>query len=541
MKIIRQMETSNGLSIHDDALEISRGRNRVFYSAVVVEFVSNPDEYLELQAKNEDDGILNRESLKSGKQRVSNSNLVDKMPRNSIIGIIVSGKASRGVNTQIIYPFFSQHMSSPVKPGEQVWVVFEHAGKKGSLGYWLTRKATDLQVDDLNYTHQDRITLGLDREEAPDESDFNPNSFPLGGKRSKESNTLLGNNPYTEIIENSDAYQNQYTGEPVPRFSKRAGDYVLQGSNNTLIVLGEDRDGSLATDISLKGKGTIDIVAGRGVLLAEDTIFDIDSDGTTRIDNDESTTAPTGISKNTREYFEIDKTPKLTSTEADAKSNIAEGDPDYINDLSRLFISMKANGDKKFGIDTESEALPTAFESEIEDVDEDAYIVFKSNQIRIIARKNEDHDINGSIRIIKEGDKGEDLAAIIMLPDGTIQISGNKVFIGRTKDDGGIGSDESDGGDADPYMRFSEFKAYMNDTLDAVDTKINSLATKVQNFANSITSGGTTPGYGAPNIPFISPSITLSNDATTLQNEQDVKAQKNDTMDNIKSERIFGE
>ena len=31
------------------------------------------------------------------------------------------------------------------------------------------------------------------------------------------------------------------TFEPVPRFTKRPGDFVIQGSNNTLISLGEER------------------------------------------------------------------------------------------------------------------------------------------------------------------------------------------------------------------------------------------------------------------------------------------------------------
>jgi len=69
-------------------------------------------------------------------------------------------------------------------------------------------------------------------------------------------------------------------------------------------------------------------------------------------------------------------------------------------------------------------------------------------------------------KIIKEGNKKEDLATIMILEDGTIQISGKKILIGRHNNDGGQDTN------GDPYMRFSKFKEYMNDTLDAIDSKL---------------------------------------------------------------------
>ena len=75
------------------------------------------------------------------------------MPRNSMVVEIIGNSKPR-----ICYPFFSPHLSLPVKPGEQVWVLFPDGGV-GEIGYWLTRKSTDLKVDDLNYTHLPRIGL----------------------------------------------------------------------------------------------------------------------------------------------------------------------------------------------------------------------------------------------------------------------------------------------------------------------------------------------------------------------------------------------
>jgi hypothetical protein len=62
--------------------------------------------------------------------------------------------------------------------------------------------------------------------------------------------------------------------EEIPQFVRRIGDHVLQGSNNTLIVLGTDRAkrgaatiddglGSIRSDGGGKGAGAIIIVAGR--------------------------------------------------------------------------------------------------------------------------------------------------------------------------------------------------------------------------------------------------------------------------------------
>ena len=63
--------------------------------------------------------------------------------------------------------------------------------------------------------------------------------------------------------------------EPTPRMTKRPGDFVLQGSNNTSICLGIDRGFDHAvrpseqkspnsSDTPVEKAGSIDIVAGRG-------------------------------------------------------------------------------------------------------------------------------------------------------------------------------------------------------------------------------------------------------------------------------------
>ena len=90
-------------------------------------------------------------------------------------------------------------------------------------------------------------------------------------------------------------------------------------------------------------------------------------------------------------------------------------------------------------------------------------IVLKSDELRIIARKQDgdmdpDHPggptMNGSIRLIKEGLPNEDLAMICLLKDGTIQISGSRIFLGRNEADEGRG-----GGYSEPSLMPSGTRA----------------------------------------------------------------------------------
>src|SRR5437867_538302 len=63
---------------------------------------------------------------------------------------------------------------------------------------------------------------------------------------------------------------NEAVLEDVPEFVKRDGDTFLQGSNNTIIILGTDRPagitsglGHVAAPNGGRGSGTIHLIAGR--------------------------------------------------------------------------------------------------------------------------------------------------------------------------------------------------------------------------------------------------------------------------------------
>ena len=264
----------------------------VFETVVVTDFVSNPEEYLSKKAtildnnlvsnsgglKNKfntpgvagsnlgsSSNITHREHLKYGPNKVLDPSLVDIMPRNSIVGInVTGGKNLTSLDRREIYfPFFA-HMSTPIKTGEQVWIFYDNvAGRK--VGYWISKKVGSLFVEDLNYTHIDRhvlIEAGLQRN-VRDVTAVNGEkinkigmSFPNPSVSNNGKGTL-STQSYDELILKSYSHSEtakEFVGEAVPRYPKKCSDLVLQGSNNTLIVMTHENE---------LNTGTIKIAAGR--------------------------------------------------------------------------------------------------------------------------------------------------------------------------------------------------------------------------------------------------------------------------------------
>ena len=392
------------------------GNIKILHTAVVAEVFSNPAALTPKQ----------KNGFKTGAARgVSNASFVDSMPRNSISAIMVDEESGAALNDtpMVLYPFFSAHLAMPVKPGERVFVIFpsavnpsEQGGSSvtSSIGFWITRVTTNIDVDDVNFTHQDRVvplkagaTL-VDRFAGTVEGKL---AFPNGSPADAARRTLPTDDGYDQIVKGSYAFRKvpkggidswegkpdqsapeaaaEFTGEPVPRFSKDCADLVLQGSNNTLIRLGRDTAPPARTEETpsagfLAGTGTIDIVSGRG---------------------SDATTAATPVD-NDRNYQETDKNP--TTVTAD------EGVPDLINDLSRVYVSMMTSPDTAFSL---SYSHPVATSATAEEVPS---VVVKSNEIRLVARET------GSVRLVKEGGTCE----LSMLPDNTVAINGSKVYLG---------------------------------------------------------------------------------------------------------------
>lgn len=496
----------------------------------------------------------------------------------------------------LCYPFFPPHLCFPVKPGEQVWVVSDSADIENSVQYWMCRIPDVDHVDDINYTHSDRKFVGTlappttkekadaaesaetvsDEVEADAEADAGEDTAPAemvdrngdgiddlifgfpNGPGTEDAFTLKEENAYEEIVNISTAYE-QFQRQSVPRFTKRPGDMVIQGSNNTLICLGTDRgwgayvDGAVqladnkevsnATmtedEISAREKyawGTIDIVAGRGRYNWR--FLEGHADGVP------TWTAPRCI-ENTPilerdggriPWVEVNKNPQESGDEESNRLSYPnEGDPDFYCDAARITVSQGSAVDSNYNIDQPGETLPTLIGEEDDYVlvtkDYPSSVVAKADEIRLIARKFDAGvpldspasapEINGTIRIIKEGLPDEDLAAIILFSNGTIQISGNKIFLGRAVDDGGLGEDNSGPGEgsSQPYVKYQQLEDLLNATMQ-----------NVQSFCDTLL-GHVTPGYGAPSIQVNQAAAKLKADMSSRMSE----------IQNIKSERIFGE
>lgn len=374
-------------------------------------------------------------------------------PRNAIIARrVISNNSTHSENTMILYPFLPPNISLPCNPGEHVWVMFEdQTGTQNDLGYWMWRIVGPHYAEDVNHTHPHRegdpsFTPGIkelfDGDAEPVYEVMNGRAGLQDGERytKAETATIPGGDidAYKKLMTESDAGRLSVY-ERVPRYRKRPGDVVFEGTNNTLIVLGRDRTGPVAVYESddaqgqvpipsaddsppLEGQGQIDLVAGRG---------ETEGTGGTEVEND---VPAKEIGKGSNELAPD------------------EGDPDFANDRSRVLISQRTFVDANFGIDSfNSEfgggSFPGAANDEISVIDSeegDGGIVIKTDKIRLIARSDIEFlvtgfelDENGRMRTVEDTTKW---CAIVMKANGDI------VF--RPAEQGYIklGGDEADKG-----------------------------------------------------------------------------------------------
>jgi len=291
-----------------------------FYTVVVIEYFSRP-----LTAE---EAVSIKNKYASLKIPFLTPERLVSMPHGSILGRYIDNFELNDV--RVFYPFFP-HMNMPIKPGEQVFALNDD--KKG---FWVTRKASDAVAEDINYTHNDRSNYSanfINTEMTTGVINKPAQLFPDAGQAGIS---------YSTVVENSQTMKTEFQGEAVPRYPVHNSDFSLQGSNNSLIVLG-----SSATLGSKSVKsGMIDIVAGRGQGIL---------------------TKPTAEFQNVRAYTEVDKTANL---------NPNEGNLDLTSDLSRIHVSMNINADAMFGIE------------ENEDSEDGPSIVLKTDHIRLLARKD---------------------------------------------------------------------------------------------------------------------------------------------------------
>ena len=370
-----------------------------------------------------DSAKLTYYSERFGLQNIPENSLA---PRNSIIGRrILDGTGINSEFSMLFLPFFPAHLSLPCKPGEHVWaLIAENDVVDAAFGYWFCKITELVHVDDLNHTHAPRtheisfFPRKIDQDKLQPIYSFDNfiNVVDNEGNRSKlaGSNFISGDDNAYKVLINSDADQGNVSRliprMAVPRHKKRPGDLTLEGSHNTLIALGTDRNGPVA-DFSniIKNSigqnvaayiaspvlpaqdlpfGSIDIVAGRGQKPSTAGL---------------SVTLPTGSVNINDPWVEQVKVPYLSNFPN-------EGDPDLINDASRIKISHKTRTDTSFNL-KDFNAQFSITDSE----DGDPSIVIKTDKIRLIARQ--DVEI-----LVTNGDdlNSGSYAAIVVKTDGNI-------------------------------------------------------------------------------------------------------------------------
>jgi hypothetical protein len=320
--------------------------------------------------------------LSNFKQLVEFKEALTKMPAGTILAIKLSKGKPEGEKIKVVLPFFSSHISQPIKAGEVIWCIQDENGQH----FYLSRKHSISKYEDINYTANLRNkTLStpagqsdtVDAFNGTPPEDKNSQSFtfpPVSSNPSPELSKVL-------ILSNTDSNA-YFKGEAVASYKTKAPDFSIQGSNNTLIELGTD-----LTTGRLDNIGAINIVAGRGM--------------------DEST-MPSPIVTNSRGFKEVDK--------SSSPKNMKAGTFDYINDSSRIVISMNSDIDNKFKIDIKSldEDLPLNTSYSMSTGEEEKVlpaIISKSTNQLMIGRAE------GTVRIIHESG-----SSIVMDENGNIQI-----------------------------------------------------------------------------------------------------------------------
>jgi hypothetical protein len=344
------------------------------YRYVILDIIVDSHEMFILPS---DDDVKKSIDHLISKYEVKNPGYLKHAPRNSLIAKRINDMLSPDDSgSLILYPFFPSHLSLPCKPGEHIWVFFESQNDK-SIGYWISKIPTYDFVDDVNHQHYPRVDDGTmfpsaREQKAPEyKLRFGADVKTENGVSALDTSYVQTNDEgfYEKIIDSSDASKT-HVYERVPRYKKRPGDLAVEGSNNTLIVLGTDRQ-SVGSDwenttnrgrapkkpIGLKkSSGSIDIVAGRGQ--TEKTSGKVVN--TTRLDG-------------TKMHEELAK--------SDYEISRNEGNPDWKNDNSRIYVAQKTLLDKNLSLDYSNVGIE-------DDADGNPSVFLKSDKVRIIARKD---------------------------------------------------------------------------------------------------------------------------------------------------------
>lgn len=305
---------------------------------------------------------------------VDEGKLVNDMPRNSIVAIPVGpSQQVENIGEKIIcYPFFSSHISLPIKSGEMVWVFAEtDFDNEEDLGvgpfYWMSRVHGSLLSEDVSFTHYERQFEPLNLNFSEKDQDVKDVIDMM-----KEYGPKFPGEIFAASIRDTVFQKYDTNMEPVPRLTKLPPDLVLQGSHNTAICLGTSISDTRQMENKLEQKqaldpkvsvardqydtsesygGAIDIVVGRASIISALDRLTEESDGIAYGQNG----SPLMVLNDLGDY-ETKKNPTFLDTEKSKdilhprNFNMQEGDPDIMTDASRIYLSINDNIDDTMNI-----------------------------------------------------------------------------------------------------------------------------------------------------------------------------------------------
>lgn len=349
------------------------------------------------------DLTLKRKSISDYGSKIDIDNL-KAFPRNTLIVKQITRALSVNNTDEIIcYPFFSSHFLLPAKIGEQIWFAYENPDIPGPIAYWFSRVHDPSHVEDLNFSFFTKSYRNKTEKDKSLSSKFDK----ANGKKDNQIDDLnVLKSPTSdkdEMIKILQDAKDLHKFEPIPSYTKRMGDLVLQGSNNTLIMLGEERGHSSknASAIVTSANKTnqddrsaaIDIVVGRGNSASTSC---------------ESIEGPLGIKTSNKKI-----------------KKITEGDAHFRFDSARLYLTANSNKYASHNPDNllsltnpNYKNLPGInFVSK-----EGSFAVIKADNLRLVSRSQ------GIVKIIKEPDDGKiNGSALVFHEDGTAQLNGSRI------------------------------------------------------------------------------------------------------------------
>jgi len=289
-------------------------------SCIVIETISKKDEESILNIKK-------RMNANMPRTRIFNQRYLEKCPANSIIV-----KVQNPSRYMILYPFFSSHVSLPLKPGEHVWAFFPDGIGSNDIGYWMSRRTTDDYIEDPNYSHNARSLYRVYNNTLV-------SNDKEGNKGEYYSVEGRGVSSYESLLTNTEG-GSHHVFESIQRTYKKPSDLLLQGSNNTQLIF---------TNGSEKETGTIIMSAGRGKTEA---------------------TSLEKISSN----IGLEESNKASRLSKIGKENINEGNLDILNDRAVLILSENPSYINEF--------LPEDTDENQKFNDEISYFFTKADHIR---------------------------------------------------------------------------------------------------------------------------------------------------------------